>query len=145
LEDLDRKESSLAASLAQVAHQLIKAAAPSACDFLPKIIGDRFPDGFFERVAKAHGELARISHTPTLQLAKDNDVPPSTAHRWVKEARRRGLLGRGAESSYGGREPLTPEEMLFFFDDSVRISDVDRVIEDATRGRSMSPHAREGS
>ena len=123
----------------------MKAAAQGASDLLPKITGGRFPDGFFECVAKAHGELARISDTPTLQLAKENDVPPSTAHRWVKEARRRGLVGPGNESRYGGREPSTPEEMLAFFGDSVRGSDDDRVDKGGPRGRSMSPDAREGA
>jgi transposase-like protein len=91
--------------------------------FLPKVVRNRFPVDFFEQVARAYNELAAISSSPAVRLAAANDVPPSTAHRWIKEARRRGLVGAHDASRYGGREPSTPEEMTAFFGDAVRSSD----------------------
>jgi hypothetical protein len=95
LAELNRKESHVDASLREVRHAWAR---------LPKITGDGYPDGFLERVAIAYGELARISDTPTLRLARENDLPPSTAHRWIKEARRRGLVGPGSETSSRGED-----------------------------------------
>jgi transposase-like protein len=82
---------------------------------LPKVIRNRFPVDFFEQVACVYIRLAAISSSPIVQLARANDVPPSTAHRWVKEARRLGLLGPREADRHGGREPSTPQEMLAFF------------------------------
>jgi hypothetical protein len=90
---------------------------------LPKVIRNRFPCDFFEQVACAYGKLAAISNSPIVQLARANDVPPSTAHRWVMEARRLGLLGPYDADRHGGREPSTAEEMLAFFGDADRSSD----------------------
>jgi transposase-like protein len=86
---------------------------------LPKVIRNRFPVDFFEQVASAYGKLAAISNTPIVQLARANDIPPSIAHRWVKEARRLGLLQPNHADRNGGREPSTPQEMSAFFGDAV--------------------------
>ncbi|SNR82354.1 hypothetical protein SAMN04488107_0062 [Geodermatophilus saharensis] len=52
----------------------------------------RKPDEFYARVADAYLAQATISNRPAHDLAEANDVPKSTAHRWLKEARSRGLL-----------------------------------------------------
>jgi hypothetical protein len=85
---------------------------------LPKVIRNKFPADFFEQVASAYGKLAAISNTPIVQLARANDIPPSTAHRWIKEARRLGLLQPNHAHRNGGREPSTPEEIFAFFGDT---------------------------
>jgi transposase-like protein len=90
---------------------------------LPKIIRNTFPDDFFEKVASAYSEFAAVSNSPIVQLARANDVPPSTAHRWIKEARRLGLIAARDADSHRGREPSTPEEMLAFFGDAIGGSD----------------------
>jgi hypothetical protein len=94
---------------------------------LPKIIRNKFPVDIFEKVAFAYSELAATSNSPIVQLARANDVSPSTAHRSIKEARRLGLLAANDAKRQGGREPSTPEEMLAFFDDAIRSSDNARV------------------
>jgi transposase-like protein len=94
---------------------------------LPRIIRNRFPADFFEQVACAYGKLAETSNTPIVQLAWANDIPPSTAHRWIEEARRRGLLGPRDANRRGGREPSTPEEISQFFGDALRDPDDARV------------------
>lgn len=53
------------------------------------------PDAFYRAVAEAYSWLAGHVRRPAVELAAINDVPPTTIHRWVKEARRRGLLGPG--------------------------------------------------
>jgi hypothetical protein len=59
------------------------------------------PDEFYVRVAKAYSWLAGRTSRPAAELAERNDVPLSTVHRWVKEARRRGLLGPGRPGRAG--------------------------------------------
>lgn len=53
------------------------------------------PDEFYARVARLFSELSLRDSSPAVTIARANDVPPSTVHRWVKEARRRGLLAPG--------------------------------------------------
>jgi transposase-like protein len=53
------------------------------------------PDGFYRQVAEAYSWLAGRSRHPASDLARENEVGTTTVHRWVKEARRRGLLGPG--------------------------------------------------
>jgi hypothetical protein len=55
----------------------------------------RKPDRFYQRVAEAYGYLAETTHAPAAELAELNDVPLTTVHRWVKEARVRGFLAPG--------------------------------------------------
>lgn len=51
------------------------------------------PDGFYRDVARLHTELrAAGNRRPAHELAEANDVPVSTVHRWMKEARRRGVM-----------------------------------------------------
>lgn len=58
--------------------------------------GGRAPDDFYQGVADAFLWLiAAGSHRPAAELASRNGLPVTTVHRWVKEARRRGLLGNG--------------------------------------------------
>ena len=53
------------------------------------------PDEFYEAVAAAYAYLATVSSRPAAEMADANDVPVSTIHGWVKEARRRGFLPAG--------------------------------------------------
>jgi hypothetical protein len=59
------------------------------------------PDSFYHQVAKTYSHLARGSNRPAAELAEANDVPVTTAHRWVKEARRRGFLPPGQKGRRG--------------------------------------------
>lgn len=52
----------------------------------------RKPDDFYALVADTYLAQATISNRAAQDLAAANDVPPSTVHRWLKEARNRGLL-----------------------------------------------------
>jgi len=54
--------------------------------------GYRKPDAFYALVADRFLWLATMSERPAQQLAEANNVPPSTVHRWIREARARGLL-----------------------------------------------------
>jgi hypothetical protein len=52
------------------------------------------PDEFYKQVAAAYREYALQSRSPAKQIAAEagSDVPVTTAHRWIREARRRGFL-----------------------------------------------------
>jgi hypothetical protein len=63
--------------------------------------GRKRPDAFYARVAEIYGDLAKETDAPATVMAEANDVPVSTVHRWVKEARRRGLLGAGRRGAVG--------------------------------------------
>lgn len=52
------------------------------------------PDHFYRELAQTFTEVARWSSAPAQEIATASGVPVTTVHRWVKEARRRGLLGR---------------------------------------------------
>ena len=60
-----------------------------------------YPDAFYDAVASAYRALATSSPRPVAELAAANDVPVTTAQRWVKEARRRGLLAPGRPGKAG--------------------------------------------
>jgi len=62
-------------------------------------------DEFYARVAELFSYRAVVSSSPALDIAAANHVPVSTVHRWVKEARRRGLLVGGERSRRGAGEP----------------------------------------
>ncbi|GIG61621.1 hypothetical protein Lfu02_59930 [Longispora fulva] len=61
----------------------------------------RRPDEFYRDVARAYRDLAQSSHRPAAELAAANGVPATTAHRWIKEARRRGFLPPGRPGKAG--------------------------------------------
>ena len=68
------------------------AASIPASIVLNKSQGRKRPDDFYREVAAAFSWLSRESDQPARDLADSNGVPVTTVHRWVKEARRRGLL-----------------------------------------------------
>lgn len=60
-----------------------------------------YPDGLYDAVASAYRMLAASSPRPVAELAAANDIPLSTAQRWVREARRRGKLPPGRPGKAG--------------------------------------------
>lgn len=54
--------------------------------------GYRKPDEFYRQVADRYLWLAAISSRPAQELAEANDMPVATVHRWIREAKVRGLL-----------------------------------------------------
>ena len=60
-----------------------------------------YPDAFYDSIATAYRTLVATSSRPVAELAAANDVPVTTAQRWVKEARRRGLLAPGHPGKAG--------------------------------------------
>jgi hypothetical protein len=52
----------------------------------------RKPDEFYRNVAELFLAQASISDRAAKDLAEANDLPPTTVHRWLKEARVRGVL-----------------------------------------------------
>jgi len=65
------------------------------------------PDSFYQQVAERFLWLTEKGRKPAVELAEANGVPVTTVHRWVKEARRRGILPavhRGEGSPPGEKE-----------------------------------------
>jgi hypothetical protein len=60
-----------------------------------------YPDAFYQRVADVYGALAAQHRAVAPIIAEANNVPVSTVHRWVKEARRRGFIGQGVRGRTG--------------------------------------------
>jgi hypothetical protein len=54
--------------------------------------GRRKSDGFYSRIAEVYLDQASVSDRPALDIAEANELPVTTVHRWLKEARNRGLL-----------------------------------------------------
>ena len=54
--------------------------------------GYRKPDAFYADVAERFLQAAAISPRPAQDLAEANNVKPTTVHRWIREAKARGLL-----------------------------------------------------
>ena len=67
------------------------------------LLGDarRRTDEFYGAVASTYRHLVSATHQPVVVLAEANEVPRTTAHRWVKEARRRGMLAPGRPGKAG--------------------------------------------
>lgn len=59
------------------------------------------PETFYRAVAAAYGDYAYESRAPARALAAEADVPVTTVHRWVREARRRGFLPPGRKGRAG--------------------------------------------
>jgi hypothetical protein len=57
------------------------------------------PDSFYSDVARRYTDLLRTYRNPAARLADERGVKPVTVHRWLKEARRRGLLGESSKST----------------------------------------------
>ena len=53
----------------------------------------RRSDDFYLQVAGAFSVASAMGQRPAVRIADANGVPVSTVHRWVKEARRRGVMG----------------------------------------------------
>ena len=60
-----------------------------------------YPHEFYEVTVRAYRTLAASSPRPVADLAAANEVPVTTAQRWVKESRRRGLLPPGRPGKAG--------------------------------------------
>ena len=59
------------------------------------------PDEFYGAVATIYHNLVAHSSRPIADLAEANAVPPTTAQRWVREARKRGKLPPGRPGKAG--------------------------------------------
>lgn len=55
----------------------------------------RYEDSFYARVAEVYTAAGQFYAAPAREIADENGVPLATVQRWVKEARRRGVLGPG--------------------------------------------------
>jgi hypothetical protein len=60
-----------------------------------------YPEEFYDAVAGAYRRLVAHSSRPIAELAESNDVPVTTAQRWVREARARGKLPPGRPGKSG--------------------------------------------
>lgn len=63
--------------------------------------GRNYGDDFYRQVARFYVSTARRVRAPAMALAEANDVPVTTARRWVKEARARGFLPAGRAGKAG--------------------------------------------
>lgn len=61
------------------------------------------PDSFYAAVAERFAYQSTVSNRPSRDLAETNGVEFTTMHRWVREARNRGLLPKHARSRRSGR------------------------------------------
>ena len=60
-----------------------------------------YPESFYDAVAGGYRALVASSSRPIADLAEANEVPLTTAQRWVREARRRGKLPPGRSGKSG--------------------------------------------
>jgi hypothetical protein len=68
---------------------------------LPTPVSRKYPDSFYTKVAVAYLDLVAEGVSPATEIAAVNGVPVTQVHRWIKEARRRGLLGPGRAGKAG--------------------------------------------
>jgi hypothetical protein len=68
---------------------------------LPTPLGNKYPDSFYERVAKAFETALQAGEAPAQTIANANGVPLTTVHRWVREARRRAVLAPAQKGRKG--------------------------------------------
>jgi hypothetical protein len=59
------------------------------------------PDSFYQDVANEYLLAASVNARPAVVLATAAEVPVSTMHGWIKEARRRGFLPPGQKGRRG--------------------------------------------
>lgn len=93
-----------AAANASFHHAVAPAASrvdPRIPDDLRRADGRGRPDSFYESVAEIYRQLSATTAQPVAVLAEANQVPRTTAHRWVKEARRRRMLPPGRPGKAG--------------------------------------------
>lgn len=58
-------------------------------------------DNFYRLVAHVYRDHAASTRAPARELAAEAEVPVTTAHRWIREARRRGFLPPAARGKAG--------------------------------------------
>jgi hypothetical protein len=59
------------------------------------------PDDFYARVAERYRELVKETRAPAPILARESQTTVAAAHRWIREARRRGFLPAGQKGKSG--------------------------------------------
>jgi hypothetical protein len=59
------------------------------------------PERFYRLVAEAYREYAEETRAVAHRIAEEADVPVTTAHRWIREARARGFLPPGRKGRVG--------------------------------------------
>jgi hypothetical protein len=106
LRQLAQRGDEAAAALIEETPEVVAKAAPSVRPVMrfdpPK--GTRKPDSFYAEVASAYSWLVTHegSRRPAFDLAEANPgVPVTTVRRWIREARRRGILRPGVRGRAG--------------------------------------------
>lgn len=61
--------------------------------------GRSYSDEFYADVARSYAAHAAQSRRPAADMAALQGVPSSTVHRWIKEARRRGVMAPSSRSA----------------------------------------------
>jgi hypothetical protein len=64
--------------------------------------GGKYPDAFYRSVAMLYQSLVVAGERPAPVIAEANAVPVSTVHRWIKEARARGILAPARKAGATG-------------------------------------------
>jgi hypothetical protein len=59
------------------------------------------PDRLYHDIANAYLKLAQVSPRPVAELAQAHGISSTNAHRWIREARRRGYLPPGRPGKAG--------------------------------------------
>lgn len=59
------------------------------------------PEAFYRSVAAAYREHLTTTRAPAAAMADEAEVPVATAHRWIREARKRGFLPAGEQGRAG--------------------------------------------
>lgn len=79
---------------------------PVQPEALVRPVGRNLPDDFYAQVARVYAQHAAMGPRPAVAIAESAGESVSTVHRWVKEARRRGLMAPSSRrrSSTRGEE-----------------------------------------